>query len=65
MGMGNRMREGMSSSYQNSPAFFNDRIYSSVLQYHQEDPKSSEKSATKVVREYFPETWLWNIEILE
>ena len=22
-------------------------------------------SATKVVREYFPETWLWNIEILE
>ena len=22
-------------------------------------------SPTKVVREYFPETWLWNIEILE
>ena len=25
----------------------------------------SDVSATKVVREYFPETWLWNIEILE
>ena len=22
-------------------------------------------SAAKIVREYFPETWLWNIEILE
>ena len=25
----------------------------------------SDVSATKVVIEYFPETWLWNIEILE
>jgi hypothetical protein len=29
------------------------------------DFESSSDSIAKVVREYFPETWLWNIEILE
>jgi hypothetical protein len=29
------------------------------------DFESSSDSTTKIVREYFPETWLWNIEILK
>ncbi len=30
-----------------------------------DDLERSSDSTTKIVREYFPETWLWNIEILK